>query len=169
MNDGYARLADGFQKISSLYHEDYQNILNGIVENLQTQKEILEGFDNLLQIRDVALSKINIPQLDKRIELNSKRLDNVTMKDNTPATEREKTRIANNLKQDQEDKELLLKKQVYIKYCVFSEAQFLESQKFQIASMYREYIQMQIRISSMLNEEWKILSVSTSKLPMSTF
>jgi len=56
----------------------------------------------------------------------------------------------------------------FIKYCIFSEANFLEAQKIQIANMYSEYIQLQIRITSMLQDEWKLLSVAASKLPIGT-
>ena len=74
-----------------------------------------------------------------------------------------------NIIKDQKDKSNLETKLEFIRFCVFSEASFLEAQKIQIANMYSEYIQMQVRITTMLHEEWKILSVTASKLPLGTF
>jgi len=163
--NGYARLADGFQKISSVLHENYQETLNSIVENLQTQKEIIEGFDNLLQTRDTMISKINgnLVQLDKRIKATTDRLLDNNSRD------KDKERLEISLKQDQKDQNTLKNKLTFIRYCIFNEANFLESQKIRIANMYSEYIQLQIRISSMLHDEWKLLSVAASKLPVGTF
>jgi hypothetical protein len=162
--NGYARLADGFQKISSVLHENYQETLNSIVENLKTQKEILEGFDNLLQIKDTTISKINsnLVQIDKRIKVNTERLLDTNLRD------KDKEKLGISVTQDQKDKSEMKRKIDFIKYCIFSEANFLEAQKIQIANMYSEYIQLQIRITSMLQDEWKLLSVAASKLPIGT-
>jgi hypothetical protein len=163
--NGYARLADGFQKVSSVLHESYQNTLNGIVENLQTQKEILDGFENLLKTKDYAISKIeySLEQMKKRIEVNTNKLLDSKIKD------KEREKLGEIVTKDQKDKSNLETKLEFIRFCVFSEASFLEAQKIQIANMYSEYIQMQVRITTMLHEEWKILSVTASKLPLGTF
>jgi len=166
--NGYARLADGFQKISSVLHENYQNTINGIAENLQTQKEIIDAFDHLLVKKDAISSKINvnIAQLDKRIKVTT---DKLLDKSNKDMKDKDKEKLEILVTQDQKDKSALERKLIFIKYCIFSEANFLEAQKIQIANMYSEYIQMQIRITSMLHDEWKILSVAASKLPVGSF
>ncbi|ORX59970.1 hypothetical protein BCR36DRAFT_316200 [Piromyces finnis] len=163
--NGYARLADGFQKISSILHENHQETLFGIVECIQTQKEIIEGFDNLLQTKDTMINKINgsLVQIDKRIKVTMERLLDNNIRDK----EKEKLEIL--VTQDQQDKSTMERKLKFIKYCIFSEANFLEAQKIQIANMYSEYIQLQMRIVSMLHDEWKLLSVTASKLPVGTF
>jgi len=147
--NGYAHLADGFQKISSILHENFQNTLNGIVDNLQTQKEILDGFNNLLQVRDYMINKINnnLEQIIKRISINTKKLID------TPVKDKEKERLEFQVTQDQKDQSSLEKKIEFIKYCIFSEATFLESQKMKIADMYSEYIQFQVRITSTLHDQ----------------
>ncbi|ORX75623.1 hypothetical protein BCR32DRAFT_271797 [Anaeromyces robustus] len=166
--NGYARLADGFQKISSVLHENYQNTINSIVESLQTQKEIIDAFDHLLLKKDAFSSKIsvNIAQIDKRIKVTTDKLLDKNIKD---MKDKEKEKLEILVTQDQKDKSVLERKLQFIRYCIFSEANFLEAQKMQIANMYSEYIQMQIRIISMLHDEWKILSVAASKLPVGSF
>jgi len=165
LHNGYAQLADGFQKISKVLHENYQSTLDTIVDNLETQREILGGFDNLLVSRDAITSKININlvHIEKRINATMEKLLDNNLKD------KDKERLEQNVTQDQKDKSALERKLVFIKYSVFCEANFLESQKTQIATMYSEFIQLQYRMASMLQDEWKLLSVSASKLPIGTF
>jgi len=165
LHNGYARLADGFQKISKVLHENYQNTMDSIVDNLETQREILEGFDNLLISKDAISSKININliHIDKRINITMEKLLDNNIKD------KDKERMEQSVTQDQKDKSSLERKLVFIKYSVFCEANYLESQKTQIANMYSDYIQLQMRIISMLQDEWKLMSVSASKLPVGTF
>jgi len=176
--NGYARLADGFQKISSILHENYQNTLSSIVESLQTQKEIIDAFDHLILKKDAFSSKINvnIAQIDKRIKVTADKLIDISIKDvkekdkeKLEKKEKDKEKLENLFTQDQKDKSVLERKLQFIKYCLFSEANFLEAQKMQIANMYSEYIQLQIRITSMLHDEWKTLSVAASKLPVGSF
>jgi len=163
--NGYARLADGFQSVSSVLYENNQDMLNGIVENIQTQKEILEGFDNLLQSKDAIINKINsnIVQIDKRVKITMEKLLDNNIKD------KEKEKIELSIKQDQKDKSFLERKLVFIKYCIFCEANFLEAQKIRISNMYSEFIQLQIKMTALLHDEWKLLSVTASKLPVGTF
>ncbi|KAK9703473.1 Sorting nexin mvp1 [Basidiobolus ranarum] len=157
---GFDVVAGCFKKVGTLIKDEVESSINGVVENLRRQKEIIVAFKELLDRKD----KIVYGETDSlvsRIKSNQEKLNSLR---DSGGVEKEIQRLITIIEQ----KEIVNSRNhdIFIQYSLWCELQFYHQNAAFVTLLYQHYVSDQIKFATGLTQAWKDLSITVNDLPM---
>ncbi|KAJ3128469.1 Sorting nexin mvp1 [Nowakowskiella sp. JEL0407] len=161
IDSGFNHLAHGFQNCSSTILEQQESLTDGIVESLKKHRDLLLAVRDLYGRWDKVIQGFNSDHLNKRIESNQQKYSNRTGK--------EQDKIAEQIAHDTNELHSQTLRIRFIRHCVWDELRFYHQHKAFISGAYQNFVAEQARFSTLLAEQWKLLSSRIYEMPTTGF
>jgi hypothetical protein len=158
-----ARMQQGMSKVSRITREQGQTALDTMVENLRGYKELLHGMDDLLLRREKAVAAINIESIQKRLQSNKTKLNEMNGRG---SVQKDVDKLATTLDQDQREMVTQTRRLVFMRYCLWQEMRFFHRQKAVVGQIWSSWVHEQQRLSEQINQEWSALISVTQDMPI---
>ncbi|KAI8901256.1 hypothetical protein BC833DRAFT_578556 [Globomyces pollinis-pini] len=153
--------ADGLNDVCVTNDRQTEEIAENIVESLKKYRDVLTGFQLLLQRRDMNIATLSLIPTLKRIQVNKNRIVEMTAKG---VNQREIDRVNQLIDQDHREAEYQEARVNYLRYCVWTEFRQLHSQKTILSNLIHQSLQCQITHASEHLQLWSILSGSINEI-----
>ncbi|ORX95012.1 hypothetical protein K493DRAFT_301692 [Basidiobolus meristosporus CBS 931.73] len=158
---GFDVVAGCFKKVGTIIKDSVESSVNGVVENLRRQKEIIVAFKELLDRKDRIIYG-ETDSLISRIKSNQEKLN--SLRDSGP--EKEIQRLISIIEQDQKEIVNSRNHDIFIQYSLWCELQYYHQNAAFVTLLYQHYVSDQIKFSTGLTQAWKDLSITVYDLPM---
>ncbi|KAI7904535.1 uncharacterized protein BX663DRAFT_484668 [Cokeromyces recurvatus] len=158
---GYETVAKHMQVESSLLEDQVNHATDGVLENLKRFRDLLVSFRDL----DERRNKLSINQTDvitKRIQTNRTK---VHQNKGVPGLEAEVGKLEESIRTDELELADIQNREIFIRYCIWSELTYLHKQQAFISSLYQSYVKDAVHFSKQCANNWQILEEPTFEMP----
>ncbi|KAI9469069.1 MAG: hypothetical protein EXX96DRAFT_512860 [Benjaminiella poitrasii] len=158
---GYETVSKHMQTESSLLEDQVGHATDGVLENLKRFRDLLVSFRDL----DERRSKLSVNQADvitKRVQANRTK---VHQNKGVPGLEAEVEKLEELIRADELELANQQNREIFIRYCIWSELIYLHKQQAFISSLYQNYVKDSIHFSKLRANNWQALEEPTFDMP----
>ncbi|KAG0182581.1 Sorting nexin mvp1 [Apophysomyces sp. BC1034] len=159
---GYESVAKYMQRESNVLDSQVNTTADGVLENLKRFRDLLVSFREL-DNRKEKLAVNQAEALSKRIANNRAKMN---QHKGVPGLETEVARLEEAVQADENELRDQQCRQVFIRYCMWSELTYLHKQQAFVSSLYRDYVQDMVKFSKQRAENWAQLEIPVSVMPV---
>ncbi|KAK9721555.1 Sorting nexin mvp1 [Basidiobolus ranarum] len=152
--NGINMISDCFKQVSSIKKREVDSSVNGVVESLRRQKEVIISFKELLERKDKIITS-EVDTLASRIQSNQEKLNHLR---SSNGSAKEIQKLTSSIEQDQKEIIDSRKHEVFIQYCLWCELQFYHQNAAFATLLYQHYISDQIKFNTEITQAWTDLS-----------
>ncbi|KAI8826985.1 uncharacterized protein EV422DRAFT_20295 [Fimicolochytrium jonesii] len=160
---GYDHISNEFQRAGRVMEDESQSVLDGLLENIKTHRDLLIACQELFYRQERALAMLNPDALKKRLGMNEEKLRN------TEGKPKEVEKLQATIEADRKELEQQGKRMDTIRYCTWREMLYYHQQKANLSLMFQEFVSEKIRLASHYTEIWKTLAASVFELPTAEY
>ncbi|TQS38255.1 hypothetical protein Golomagni_01245 [Golovinomyces magnicellulatus] len=134
----------------------------GVLEEFKRQRDSLVSMRDLFDRRDL-YDKDNIPQLERAIEKNETKINDLRLKSGQDSTEQIK-KLEETINKDLESKKSQLARRVFVKQCIREELEYFQNTQNQIHHLSKSWALEFVKYSELQADNWKQLKEELEKL-----
>ncbi|CAJ0748088.1 12150_t:CDS:10 [Entrophospora sp. SA101] len=139
------------------------NGLEQISSHFQHASTIMEDADTF-ERRD-RLTIDTVETLNSRIAINQAKLRPLSGKE---SSDPEVEKLASAIQKDEDDIKIQLGKQIFVRYCMYSELNLFHESSAFISLLYQKFINEQMKYTQQLYKNWDVLNPKVREMPIET-
>ncbi|PYH45599.1 sorting nexin Mvp1 [Aspergillus saccharolyticus JOP 1030-1] len=150
LNEGIKATARHLSASQSLLEDEARAWEDGMLEDLKRQRDCLVSVREMFDRRD-RYARNNIPQLERRIENNERKLQELRARPQGT------------------DKESIVQQHargVFIKECIRDELAFFQQSQYHISRLHQDWSQERVKYSELQADNWRSLSDQVEGMPL---
>jgi sorting nexin-8 len=179
LNDGINATARHLSASQSLLEDEAKAWGDGVLEDLKRQRDCLVSVRELFERRD-RYAKDNIAQLEKRIETNERKLQDLRARPQGTVKPGEiekieesifkvssffSSSIQTNVSQDKESIVQQHARGVFIKECIRDELAYFQQSQYHISRLHQDWSQERVKYAELQADNWRNLSDEVEGMP----
>ncbi|KAK2754590.1 Sorting nexin mvp1 [Arachnomyces sp. PD_36] len=165
LNDGISATARHLSTAQSLLEDEAKSWDEGVLEDLKRQRDCLVGMRDLFDRRD-RYAKDNIPQLQRRIESNEKKLQDLRGKPEGTTKPGEIEKVEEAIFKDKESIVQQHARGVLIKECIRDELVYFQGSQYHISRLHQDWSQERVKYAELQADNWRSLSDEVEGMPL---
>ncbi|PGH23790.1 hypothetical protein AJ80_02220 [Polytolypa hystricis UAMH7299] len=166
LNNGINSTAKHLIASQGLLEDEARGWNEGVLEDLKRQRDCLVAMRDLFDRRD-RYAKNNIPQLERRIENNEKKLQDLRSKPEGGVKPGEIEKVEDAIIKDKESIVQQHARGVLIKECIRDELSYFQMSQYHISRLHQDWSQERVKYSELQADNWRALSEEVEAMPTS--
>ncbi|OAD05325.1 hypothetical protein MUCCIDRAFT_141122 [Mucor lusitanicus CBS 277.49] len=158
---GYETVAKHMQTESSILEDQVGSATDGVLENLKRFRDLLVSFRDLDE-RRAKLSVNQTEMISKRVAANRNK---VHQNKGVPGLEAEVEKLEESIRADELELTLQQDREIFIRFCMWSELIYLHKQQAFVSSLYQSYVKDSIEFSKLRATNWQDLEAPAFEMP----
>ncbi|GAA5799625.1 hypothetical protein HPULCUR_005041 [Helicostylum pulchrum] len=158
---GYENVAKHMQSESSILEDQVGNATDGVLENLKKFRDLLVSFRDLDERRG-RISTSQMEVIEKRLQANRAK---VHQNKGVPGLESDVEKLEESIRTDETELTHQQDRQIFIRYCMWSEMTYLHKQQAFVSSLYQSFVKDSILFSKLRADNWQDLESPTFEMP----
>ncbi|PYI04376.1 sorting nexin Mvp1 [Aspergillus sclerotiicarbonarius CBS 121057] len=163
LNEGIKATARHLSASQSLLEDEARAWEEGMLEDLKRQRDCLVGVREMFDRRD-RYARNNIPQLERRIENNERKLQELRAREVVKPGEIEK--VEESIVKDKESIVQQHARGVFIKECIRDELVYFQQSQYHISRLHQDWSQERVKYSELQADNWRSLSDQVEGMPL---
>ncbi|KAF7197922.1 Sorting nexin mvp1 [Pseudocercospora fuligena] len=164
LNEGINGTAKHISTTQALLEDEARAWDEGFLEDLKTVRDSLVSMRDMFDRRD-RYSKDNIPQLEKRIQQNEQKLQNIRAKGEA-AKPGEAEKVGNAITADKQSIVEQHARGVFIKECVRDEIQFFQTLQYRISRLHQDWAQERVKYAELQADNFRAMVDTVESMPL---
>ncbi|KAJ5584935.1 uncharacterized protein N7459_004735 [Penicillium hispanicum] len=164
LNTGITATARHLSASQSLLEDEARAWSEGVLEDLKRQRDCLVSVREMFDRRD-RYARNNIPQLERRIETNEHKLEELRARPPGTAKPGEIERVEDSIFKDKESIVQQHARGVFIKECIRDELVHFQQSQYHISRLHQDWSQERVKYSELQADNWRRLSDEVEGMP----
>ncbi|EAW14572.1 sorting nexin Mvp1 [Aspergillus clavatus NRRL 1] len=165
LNEGIMATARHLSASQSLLEDEARAWENGVLEDLKFQRDCLVSVREMFDRRD-RYAKNNIPQLERRIESNERKLQELRARPQGAVKPGEIEKVEESIFKDKESIVQQHARGVFIKECIRDELVHFQRSQYHISRLHQDWSQERVKYSELQADNWRSLSDQVEGMPL---
>ncbi|KAJ5102246.1 hypothetical protein NUU61_004468 [Penicillium alfredii] len=165
LNEGITSTARHLSTSQSLLEDEARAWSEGVLEDLKRQRDCLVSVREMFDRRD-RYARNNIPQLERRIETNERKLQDLRTRPPGTAKPGEIEKVEDSIFKDKESIVEQHARGVFIKECIRDELVHFQQSQYHISRLHQDWSQERVKYSELQADNWRRLSDAVEGMPM---
>ncbi|EEQ31112.1 Sorting nexin mvp1 [Microsporum canis] len=166
LNNGINATANHLQTSQGLLEDEAKAWDLGVLEDLKAQRDCLVAMRDVFDRRD-RFAKDNIPQLERRIENNEKKLQAIRAKPEEAVKPGEAKKVEDAIIKDKESIVQQHARGVFIKECIRDEILIFQRSQYRISLLHQDWSQERVKYAELQADNWRALTDVVEGMPTS--
>ncbi|KAJ5770193.1 uncharacterized protein N7511_002244 [Penicillium nucicola] len=164
LNEGITATARHLSASQSLLEDEARGWTEGVLEDLKRQRDCLVSVREMFDRRD-RYARNNIPQLERRIETNERKLQDLRARPAGTAKPGEIEKVEESIFKDKESIVQQHARGVFIKECLRDELLHFQGSQYHISRLHQDWSQERVKYSELQADNWRGLSDEVEGMP----
>ncbi|OGE55634.1 hypothetical protein PENARI_c004G11006 [Penicillium arizonense] len=164
LNEGITATARHLSASQSLLEDEARGWTEGVLEDLKRQRDCLVSVREMFDRRD-RYARNNIPQLERRIETNERKLQDLRARPAGTAKPGEIEKVEDSIFKDKESIVQQHARSVFIKECIRDELVHFQQSQYHISRLHQDWSQERVKYSELQADNWRGLSDEVEGMP----
>ncbi|PGH13855.1 hypothetical protein AJ79_03423 [Helicocarpus griseus UAMH5409] len=164
LNNGINSTAKHLIASQGLLDDEARAWNDGVLEDLKRQRDCLVAMRDLFDRRD-RYAKDNIPQLERRIESNEKKLQDLRTKPEGTVKPGEVEKVEDAIIKDKESIVQQHARGVFIKECIRDELLYFQNSQYHISRLHQDWSQERVKYAELQADNWRALCDEVEAMP----
>ncbi|UKZ64129.1 uncharacterized protein TrAtP1_005347 [Trichoderma atroviride] len=165
LNDGLTAMSRHLSNCQTLLEDESRGWEEGVLEDLKRQRDALVSLRELFERRE-RLDKDNIPYLEKRIQANEAKLDNLRSKSEGLVKPGEIEKVAEAIIKDKESIVQQHSRSIFVKECLRDELITFQSTQYHVSKWNQDWAGERVKYAEMLADNWRRLLDALEGMPL---
>ncbi|KAF7596774.1 Sorting nexin mvp1 [Aspergillus hancockii] len=166
LNEGIKATANHLSASQSLLEDEARGWEEGVLEDLKRQRDCLVSVREMFDRRD-RYARNNIPQLERRIETNEKKLQDLRAQPPQRAVKPgEIEKVEEAIIKDKESIVQQHARGVFIKECIRDEIVYFQQSQYHISRLHQDWSQERVKYAELQADNWRSLSDQVEGMPL---
>ncbi|KAL4786949.1 hypothetical protein BJX76DRAFT_345967 [Aspergillus varians] len=163
LNEGILATARHLSASQSLLEDEARAWEEGMLEDLKRQRDTLVSVREMFDRRD-RYARNSIPQLERRIETNERKLQDLRGRPQVKPGEIEK--VEESIFKDKESIVQQHARGVFIKECIRDELVYFQQSQYHISRLHQDWSQERVKYSELQADNWRSLGDQVEGMPL---
>ncbi|KAJ5120734.1 uncharacterized protein N7515_010122 [Penicillium bovifimosum] len=164
LNEGITATARHLSASQSLLEDEARGWTEGVLEDLKRQRDCLVSVREMFDRRD-RYARNNIPQLERRIETNERKLQDLRARPAGTVKPGEIEKVEDSIFKDKESIVQQHARGVFITECIRDELIHFQQSQYHISRLHQDWSQERVKYSELQAENWRGLSDEVEGMP----
>lgn len=164
LNDGIRSTAKHLSNSQTLLEDEARAWEDGVLEDLKQQRDCLVSMRELFDRRD-RYARNNIPQLERKIEVNERKLQDLRSRPTGTVKPGEIERVEESIFKDKESIVQQHARGVFIRQCLREELEHFQRSQYHISRLHQDWSQERVKYSELQADNWRSLSDQVDGMP----
>ncbi|KAL4968245.1 sorting nexin Mvp1 [Aspergillus stella-maris] len=165
LNEGIKATARHLSASQSLLEDEARAWEDGMLEDLKCQRDNLVSVREMFERRD-RYARNNIPQLEKRIETNERKLQDLRARPQGTVKPGEIEKVEESIFKDKESIVQQHARGVFIKECIRDELVYFQQTQYHISRLHQDWSQERVKYSELQADNWRSLGDQVEGMPL---
>ncbi|KAL4916621.1 hypothetical protein BDW62DRAFT_211874 [Aspergillus aurantiobrunneus] len=165
LNEGIKATARHLSASQSLLEDEARAWEDGMLEDLKRQRDNLVSVREMFDRRD-RFARNNIPQLERRIETNERKLQDLRAKPQGTIKPGEIEKVEESIFKDKESIVQQHARGVFIKECIRDELIYFQQSQYHISRLHQDWSQERVKYSELQADNWRSLGDQVEGMPL---
>ncbi|KAL6234582.1 hypothetical protein BDW75DRAFT_231048 [Aspergillus navahoensis] len=165
LNEGIKATARHLSASQSLLEDEARAWEDGVLEDLKRQRDTLVSVREMFDRRD-RYARNNIPQLEKRIETNERKLQDLRARPQGMVKPGEIEKVEESIFKDKESIVQQHARGVFIKECIRDELIYFQQSQYHISRLHQDWSQERVKYSELQADNWRSLGDQVEGMPL---
>ncbi|KAL4949884.1 hypothetical protein BDW69DRAFT_197715 [Aspergillus filifer] len=165
LNEGIKATARHLSASQSLLEDEARAWEDGMLEDLKRQRDNLVSVREMFERRD-RYARNNIPQLEKRIETNERKLQDLRARPQGTVKPGEIEKVEESIFKDKESIVQQHARGVFIKECIRDELVYFQQTQYHISRLHQDWSQERVKYSELQADNWRSLGDQVEGMPL---
>lgn len=165
LNEGIKATARHLSASQSLLEDEARAWEEGMLEDLKRQRDTLVSVREMFDRRD-RYARNNIPQLERRIESNERKLQELRQRPTGTMKPGEIEKVEEAIFKDKESIVQQHARGVLIRECVRDELVYFQQSQYHISRLHQDWSQERVKYSELQADNWRSLSDQVEGMPL---
>ncbi|KAL4944394.1 hypothetical protein BDV06DRAFT_210309 [Aspergillus oleicola] len=165
LNEGIKATATHLSASQSLLEDEARAWEDGMLEDLKRQRDNLVSVREMFERRD-RYARNNIPQLEKRIETNERKLQDLRARPQGTVKPGEIEKVEEYIFKDKESIVQQHARGVFIKECIRDELVYFQQSQYHISRLHQDWSQERVKYSELQADNWRSLGDQVEGMPL---
>lgn len=166
LNEGILAMAKYLGTSQTLLEDEAKAWDEGVLEDLKKQRDCLVGMRDMFDRRD-RLSRDNIPQLERRIEVSEAKLESMRQKPEGTVKQAEVEKVENSIIRDKESIVAQHARGVFIRECVRDEIRYFSgASMWHLSRLMQDWSAERVKSSELQAGCWRRLQEEVENMPV---
>jgi sorting nexin-8 len=165
LNEGIKATARHLSSSQSLLEDEARAWEDGMLEDLKRQRDNLVSVREMFDRRD-RYARNNIPQLERRIETNERKLQDLRARPQGTVKPGEIEKVEESIFKDKESIVQQHARGVFIKQCIRDELVYFQQSQYHISRLHQDWSQERVKYSELQADNWRSLSEQVEGMPL---
>ncbi|KAK2748165.1 Sorting nexin mvp1 [Myotisia sp. PD_48] len=166
LNNGINSTAKHLLSSQGLLEDEARAWDMGVLEDFKGQRDCLVAMRDLFDRRD-RYAKDNIPQLEKRIETNERKLQELRTRGEGTVKTGEAEKLEDAIFKDKESIVQQHARGVFIKECIRDELFIFQTSQYRISQLHQDWSQERVKYAELQADNWRALTTEVEAMPTS--
>ncbi|KAJ5785340.1 uncharacterized protein N7503_010552 [Penicillium pulvis] len=164
LNLGITATARHLSTSQSLLEDEARAWSAGVLEDLKRQRDCLVSVRDMFDRRD-RYARNNIPQLERRIETNERKLQDLRARPSGTVKPGETEKVEDSIFKDKESIVQQHARGVFIKECLRDELLHFQQSQYHISRLHQDWSQERVKYAELQADNWRRLSDEVEGMP----
>ncbi|OAX83123.1 sorting nexin mvp1 [Emergomyces africanus] len=164
LNNGINSTAKHLIASQGLLDDEARAWNDGVLEDLKVQRDCLVAMRELFDRRD-RYARDNIPQLERRIESNERKLEDLRAKPEGTVKPGEVEKVGDAIIKDKESIVQQHARGVFIKECIRDELLYFQMSQYHISRLHQDWSQERVKYAELQADNWRSLCEEVEAMP----
>ncbi|KAF2104941.1 hypothetical protein NA57DRAFT_30169 [Rhizodiscina lignyota] len=165
LNDGMIATAKHLSQSQALLEDEAKAWDEGVLEDLKRQRDCLVSVRDMFDRRD-RYDRDNIPQLEKRIEANERKLSGIRGRPEGTVKPGEAEKVEEAIFKDKQSIVSQHARSVFVKECIRDEILFFQGSQYHVSRLHQDWSQERVKYAEMQADNWRQLSEEVEGMPL---
>ncbi|KAL5045541.1 hypothetical protein BDW71DRAFT_198260 [Aspergillus fruticulosus] len=165
LNEGIKATARHLSASQSLLEDEARAWEDGVLEDLKRQRDTLVSVREMFDRRD-RYARNNISQLEKRIEANERKLQDLRARPQGTVKPGEIEKVEESIFKDKESIVQQHARGVFIKECIRDELMYFQQSQYHISRLHQDWSQERVKYSELQADNWRSLGDQVEGMPL---
>ncbi|KAJ5760308.1 hypothetical protein N7520_007464 [Penicillium odoratum] len=165
LNVGITATARHLTTSQSLLEDEARAWSEGVLEDLKRQRDCLVSVRDMFERRD-RYARNNIPQLERRIETNERKLQDLRARPSGTVKPGESEKVEESIFKDKESIVQQHARGVFIKECLRDELVHFQQSQYHISRLHQDWSQERVKYAELQADNWRRLSDAVEGMPI---
>ncbi|KAL8793949.1 MAG: hypothetical protein Q9195_003462 [Heterodermia aff. obscurata] len=166
LNEGINSTARHLATSQALLEDEARAWDEGVLEDFKKQRDALVSVRDMFDRRD-RYAKDNIPQLERRIEINENKLAGLMGRPpGAPIKPGEQEKLEQAVRADKQSIVDQHARGVFIKECIRNELTFFQQSQYHVSRLHQDWAQERVKYAELQADNWRALSDEVENMPM---
>ncbi|KAJ5718397.1 hypothetical protein N7488_004043 [Penicillium malachiteum] len=164
LNVGITATARHLSASQSLLEDEARAWSEGVLEDLKRQRDCLVSVREMFDRRD-RYARNNIPQLERRIETNERKLQDLRARPSGTGKPGDVEKVEDSIFKDKESIVQQHARGVFIRECIRDELLHFQHSQYHISRLHQDWSQERVKYSELQADNWRRLSDEVEGMP----